>query len=386
MTKKHNLQNINFSKIVDQNINHDFYKKISEKIIQYIENNKSASFSELIAYVGGGERRVVRLLDQMVNLGILKYTNYKFTLPYNKNPGIKISDIRCNLCDSKVVNIEGKMKPLLNFMVKVLQQRPESTFIFDQRPVNLKTTVRRVAYAIWRGDIQNKRVAVIGDDDLTSIALARAYMAEEIVVFDIDDRILSLINKISKLHKLNIKTVKQDLLNKVPSIYSNHFDTFITDPTPTVKPLSLFTIRGLQMLIKKQGKVGYISLYPSHMDMNVDFQKILSKMNILITDLIPFFNQYEIINHTLSKNDKILIKKYGGSRKTISFYEYLMRIETTALTKPLKLKFSPIDLLGKATKQVLKKPIKDPVLRHNNKPSFITNYALNVKKIIERKH
>lgn len=384
MIKKNSPQNIDFLKIVDQGVNPDFYKKISEKIIQYIENNYTASFSELVTYVGGGERRVVRLLDQMINLGILKYTNYKFTLPYSKKSGIKISDIRCNRCDSKVINIEGKIKPLLNFMVKVLQQRPESTFIFDQRPVNAETTVRRVAYAIWRGDVQNKKVAVIGDDDLTSIALAQTHITEEIVVFDIDDRILKVINKISKLYKLDIKTVKQDLLNNIPSSYLNHFDTFITDPTPTIKPLTLFTIRGLQMLIKKQGKVGYISLYPSHMDMNVDFQKTLSKMNFLITDLIPFFNQYEIINYTLSKNDKILIKKYGGFQKTISFYEYLMRIETTDLTKPLTMKFSPADLLGKATKQVLKEPIKDPVLSRKNKASFITDYAQNLKKAVEQ--
>lgn len=384
MTQKNVVHSIDFSKVVDKGTDSSFYEIISSKIIQYIENNKSATFREIISYVGGGERRVIRLLDQMVKVGILKFASSKFALSYSKgNYKLTISDVRCGFCESKVVNIDGKMKPLLTFMKKVLQQRPKSTFIFDQRPVNPETTVRRVAYSILRGDLQNKKVAVIGDDDLTSIALARTGMASEIVVFDIDERILNLIDEISKLYKLNIKTVKQNLLKNTPSGYLNYFDTFITDPTPTVKPLTLFTVRGLQMLRKEQGRAGYISLYPFHMEPSADFQKVLSRMNILITDLIPFFNQYEVIRHTLSKTDIKLLDKYDGIQKGISFCEHLMRIETTAVTKPLAFKFSPIDLLGKATKQALEDPTKDPVLS-TDKPGFIKNYAATLKKIINK--
>lgn len=386
MIKKNSIQNIDFSKIVDDSKAPPFYKKIALKILDYIEGNNSASLQEILEYLGGGERRVVRLLDQMVSLGILEFKSSKFYIPHAKDSyQFTISDVRCNQCDSKMININGKIKILLNFMNKVQQDRPKPTFIFDQRPVNTETVVRRVAYAIWRGDLQNKKIAVIGDDDLTSVALAQIGMASEVVVFDIDERILNLINKISKSYNLNIKTIRRDFLKDTSSSYLNYFDTFITDPTPTVKPLSLFTVRGLQLLIKGSGRVGYISLYPSHMELNVDFQKVLSRMNILITDIIPFFNQYEIIEHTLSTTDLQLLKKYDPNRKSISFYEYLMRVETTNKSKIMPLKFSPDDLIGKATKQILEDPMKDPALSQTSKPEFINSYARNLKKLLNKK-
>lgn len=380
------IQNIDFSKIVDHGKDPSFYKKIALKILDYIESNNSTSLQEILAYVGGGERRVVRLLDQMVNLGILEFKSSKFYIPHIKDSyPFTISDARCSQCDSKVVNINGKIKTLLNFINRVQQDRPKPTFIFDQRPVNTETVVRRVAYTIWRNDLQNKKIAVIGDDDLLSIALAYTRMAREIVVFDIDERILSLIHDISMSYNLSIQVVKQDLVKDIPSSYLRYFDTFITDPTPNIKPLTLFTIKGLEMLAKEPAKAGYISLYPSHADLIVDFQKILSKMNILITDIIPFFNQYEIIGHTLSESDLKLLKKYDPHKKSISFYEYLMRVETTTQSKTLSVKFSPDDLIGKATKQILEDPMKDPVLSQTSKPEFIDSYARNLKKLLNKK-
>lgn len=380
------IQNIDFSKIVDSSKDPSFYKKIALKILDYIEGNNSASLQEILAYVGGGERRVVRLLDQMIASGILEFRFSKFISANIENTyTFKISDMRCYGCDSKVVTINKKLKPLLNFMNRIIKKRPKPTFIFDQRPVTTETVVRRVAYTIWRNDLQNKKIAVIGDDDLSSIALAYTRMAKEIVVFDIDERILSLINDISMFYNLNIQVVKQDLVKEIPLSYSRHFDTFITDPTPTIKPLTLFTVKGLEMLAKEPGKAGYISLYPSHADLIVDFQKILSRMNILITDIIPFFNQYEIIKYTLSESDLQLLKKYDPHKKSISFYEYLMRVETTSKSKTMPLKFSPDDLIGKATKQILEDPMKDPVLSQTSKPEFIDSYARNLKKLLNKK-
>jgi S-adenosylmethionine decarboxylase len=166
----------------------------------------------------------------------------------------------------------------------------------------------------------------------------------------------------------------------IPEAYLNHFDTFITDPTPTTKPLLLFTTRGLEMLEKAPGKTGYISLYPSHMASNTEFQSELSKMNILITDLIPFFNQYEVINQTLAEKDVELLKKYDGWGKTISFYEYFMRIQTERGVNVPHLNLSAADIMGKATKGILEKPSNDPVLAKSDTPDFIKEYAGTLEK------
>lgn len=387
MKNSSKINNIDFSKVVESGEPFLFYKELADSILRYLENNKKATFQEIIKYVGGSDRRTLRLLDQMVSMRIIEYKKPLFYCASETTQEIMISKIRCYKCDSMVADIRSskEMKDLLKFMKAIVTSRPEPTFIFDQRPVTPETTVRRVAYMLQRGDVQEKKVAILGDDDLTSIALAKTGLTKEIVVFEIDKRLLEYIEKISNNEKLNIKTVSQDLIKKFPQKYTNYFDTFLTDPTPTPKPITLFTSLGIKSLKRGRGSVGYVSLYPSHMEKELYFQKALSKMNVLVTDMIPYFGQYDFVKFTYSKSDLRLLKKYASKEQKISFWEYFMRFETTETTKPIEMKLTVLDLLGRATKRVLNDPSKDPVISDKNAPKFIKDSINQIKKLMEEK-
>lgn len=385
MKDENKLDLIDFSRVVEPGEPYIFYKEMAESIIKYIQNNGVSTFQEIIKYVGGSDRRVLRLLDQMVGLKLIKFRKPYFFPNQFKTVSIPISKVRCDNCNSMVVNIEGsrEMKNLLKFMKKVTVDRPTPTFIFDQRPVTPETTVRRVAYMLLRGDIQGKKVAILGDDDLTSIALAKTGVADKIVVFDIDLRLLDYIKKISEKENLKIKVVSQNLIKKFPNKYLNYFDTFLTDPTPTPKPITLFTSLGIKCLKKGNKSAGYVSLYPSHMEKGLYFQKALSRMNVLVTDIIPYFGQYDFVKFTYSDDDLKLLKKYDSGEQKISFWEYFMRFETTKKTNPVELKLTTLDLLGRATKRVLRDPSKDPVISGKNTPEFIRKSVKEIQKLMK---
>lgn len=379
------LDLIDFSRVVESGEPYVFYKEAADSIMDYLHNNNKSTFQEIVKYVGGSDRRILRLLDQMITLNLIKFKKPYFLPNVVKKVNIPLSKVRCNICDSMIVNIEGskKMKNLLKFTKKTVSHRPIPTFIFDQRPVTPETVVRRVAYMILRGDVQGKKVAILGDDDLTSLALAKAEVADEIVVFDIDPRLLNYIKKISRQEGLKIKVVSQDLIKKFPEKYTNYFDTFLTDPTPTPKPIILFTSLGIKSLKKGGGSIGYVSLYPSHMEKELYFQKALSEMNVLVTDMIPYFGQYDFVKFTYSDDDLKLLKKYSSGEQKISFWEYFMRFETTKTTKPIEMKLTALDLLGRATKRVLKDPSKDPVLNDKKTPDFIKKSVKEIKKLMK---
>jgi len=67
-------------------------------------------------------------------------------------------------------------------MKEIWRERPAPTFLFDQRPVTLVSSMCRVIYAYARGDFIPAwtNVAVIGDDDLSSIAWA--FFAKEMEI------------------------------------------------------------------------------------------------------------------------------------------------------------------------------------------------------------
>ena len=388
MSKMKLSKQIDFSKVVEINEPKSFYIDLTNSILKYLENNKKSSFQEIVKYVGGSDRRVLRLLNQMVINNLVDFSFPYFEIWTKKSNAnfINISDVRCTKCESMMVDIKSnsQMTKLLKYCKGIITNRPAPTFIFDQRPVTAETTVRRVAYMALRGDIQGKKVAILGDDDLTSIALAKTGLCKEIVVFEIDKRMLKYINEISKRDNLHIKTISQDLTKNIPQKYFGYFDTFLTDPTPTPKPITLFTSLGIKLLKKEKGAIGYVSLYPSHMERELKFQKSLARMNVLVTDMIPFFGQYDFVEFTYSKTDLELLDKYANNEQKISFWEYFMRFETTEKTKPIELNLSALDLLGRATRRVLNDPSKDPVLSDKNVPLFIKKSVMEIKKLMKK--
>ena len=140
----------------------------------------------------------------------------------------------------------------------------------------------------------------------------------------------------------------------------NYFDTFMTDPTPTEVPFIVFANVGINLLNKNKTSIGYFSYLSSGMFKEIGIQKAITKMGLLITDVIPFFTEYEFIKETYSQKDLALLKKYSNNNSEISFFEHLLRVETTKETEILKIDYTIEDLFGKATKKVLKNPNKDP--------------------------
>ena len=137
-------------------------------------------------------------------------------------------------------NLNKEYKKILSEMNKIAKSKPIPTFFYDQRPVTLTTTVKRAGYLDFKGDLHDKRIVLIGDDDLTSLAIGLTRKAREVVVFDIDERLIDFINNISKKLNLNVHAYRYDLTKEIPSEFSGKFDVFLTDPTPNKIAFELF--------------------------------------------------------------------------------------------------------------------------------------------------
>lgn len=367
---KIDLSEIDFSKVVEFSAETEFYKHVTLNILDYLKRNRKATYQQLIKFVEGNDRRVLRLLDQMVKAKLIHFKKPYFHLTKSAPNNQSFENLFCPNCESKMVNFIPSLKKIAAKMKKIYAQKPTPTFVFDQRPVNCLTTVRRVGYAIWRGDVHDKKIVFIGDDDLTSVALAFSGLASKITVFDIDKRLLDFIDKVAKENNLEIETVCADLTQGISIKYFGKFDVFMTDPTPREKSLAIFCDIGLELL-KPSGGIGYISANPSHSPKTLDLQKIVTKMNILITDSIPFFTEYDFNSFTFSQNDNQLLEKYSSSEDKITFYEYFIRMEVTEQSKKIPLKFTLEDIVGRAQKRVLNNPILDPVLSKGGKDAEI---------------
>jgi predicted methyltransferase len=136
----------------------------------------------------------------------------------------------------------------IEFLRSIQKPRPVPNREYDQFTATLETTARRSALLQFMGDIEGKRVLFLGDDDFTSIAIARYGTAEEITVLDIDKRILDGIGNISTQQKFEIKTIEYDARKILPRDFSGKYDVVFTDPPYTPNGISLFVSRAVEAL------------------------------------------------------------------------------------------------------------------------------------------
>lgn len=342
---------VDLKNVIENDFEEEIYNYYENKIIKYLKEYGETTFWDIIKNVGGSERRMIRLLNEMVSVGEISFNNSKFYLKNEKN---FISNCLCKECNGKRVNIDA-FENIMETLKTIWQNKPKATFYFDQRPVTLKTTLRRVAYLMSNEDIKNKKIIMLGDDDLTSIALALLKLDCEVVAVDADERLIQYINEVAKKYNLNLKGIVYNALNDTSEELKGKFDVLMTDPTPEKIPFTLFMNRAIE-LTKGEGSIIYTSIYSSAMKKTLDLQKIITDMNLYITDIIPRFTEYQSILELYTENDLKLFKKYGVTfnEDSICFTESLFRMEVTNETKKIKFKYKGSDIFGKATKRTIK--------------------------------
>ncbi|MCZ7547687.1 MAG: bis-aminopropyl spermidine synthase family protein [Anaerolineales bacterium] len=336
----------------------EFYQDISLQIIEFLHNNFTATYPEISKYVGGRELVLLRLLDEMVTNGELVFQDNSFSIPNYSTSTMRQHELLCKTCNGSLLDIaaiEEKIRPI---MEEIILTKPKPSFLFDQRPVTLETVLRRVGYLFWRGDMYRSDIALIGDDDLTSIAIALTRAPKKITVFDIDQRLIDFINKVASDQNLLIETHLVDINNELPKKYYNQYDVFITDPSPMKIPFTVFLNFGINLL--KNSGVGYISFQSSAMEPDLEFQNIITQSKLLLTDLIPYFTEYESIVETFTQKDLELLRLYNNSKKPIAFHESYCRVMKTKHSVTIPIKYTLKEMFGRATEMVIKKPAKDP--------------------------
>ena len=136
----------------------------------------------------------------------------------------------------------------VELLEKYADQRPSPVRKYDQFTATVETTSRRASLLNFFGDVTNKKMLFLGDNDFTSVAVANLHTASEIAVLDIDNRIIDKIDSISKSEKLDINSGHYDAGKTLPSSYSGKFDVVFTDPPYTTEGIKLFVSRAIQAL------------------------------------------------------------------------------------------------------------------------------------------
>ncbi len=256
-------------------------------------------FWEIVALSEEPLPLVVDIIDTLRREGYVKVNNGIVLTEKGKEfasrEGIVSTDeMLCRNCSGRGISIE-QFRDVLEEFNRIVKGRPMPKREFDQGFVTTDTVIARVAFMASRNDIQNKEIFVIGDDDLTSIALMLTNLPKRIAVIDIDKRLTDFIEKVSEeLNYNNIDIFTFDIRDDLPDYIKKKFDTFITDPPETLYAIKAFVGRGISSL-RAPGCAGYLGLTrrESSLDKWIEIEKLLvNEFGVVITDIIKNFNEY----------------------------------------------------------------------------------------------
>ena len=193
--------------------------------------------------------------------------------------------------------VSDTVTKLVSQFDELTKERPSPDYSLDQSHATSLTCFKRVMYFHQNDSIEGRDIAILGDDDLTSLAIILfstrfGLKINSLTVFDIDERILNFIESMSFKLNFEIRLNKIDFIGEIPQCYKNSQDVFITDPPYTVEGLTRFISVGAEMLKERTNGLGFVSYSNLIPVENARLFKNIASMGLSPQELIPAFNKY----------------------------------------------------------------------------------------------
>lgn len=193
-------------------------------------------------------------------------------------------------------SVWGELTAQYDKFVEIFKASPTSQDQdLNQGEMTPESLYRRLAWELTLGDVVGKKIVVLGDDDLASIALGLTRKAAQITVLEIDSRLCNYIEQVSRRENLSLRVVQQDLTKQLSPEFCGAFDTFVCDPPETRDGLLLFVEKGLTLLKAGDGHAGYFgsTIMEASLDKWKYWQRrLMCDYEIIFTHILPPFTLY----------------------------------------------------------------------------------------------
>jgi len=208
---------------------------------------------------------------------------------------------------------------------------------YDQFFATLNTSVAKIKVMEARDDIEGKRIALLGDDDLLSIVLGlQGKNYTQITVLDVDEDILATISKVVEEKGFkNIRTELYDARKVLRPDLRGRFDVVVTDPPYTTSGVRLFLERSLELLGSVEGKKIYFYYGSSFktLEKTIQIQELLTHYNLLINEKIDKFARYHGAESIGSASSLYLLETLKSTKQPLekpaeNIYTYQSRHES----------------------------------------------------------
>jgi predicted methyltransferase len=204
----------------------------------------------------------------------------------------------CPRCKGREIVISESLSPLVRDVARATRKAPPVRVDLDQCHCTVETKLRRVLALHEADALVSRRILVLGDDDLTSLAihsavrrLGSAATVAQLTVVDVDPKIVRFVRRELAGAPFPFACVKHDLAEPLPDDLVHSFDTVVTDPPFTVSAARLFLSRAVDALAGPGGNV-FFSFGSRRPEASFRVQRAMLEMGFAIRRLVRDFNEY----------------------------------------------------------------------------------------------
>jgi predicted methyltransferase len=204
----------------------------------------------------------------------------------------------CSACRGRGIALEGKPASVIAEIDRVAKRAPPARPELDQCHCTVETKLRRVLAMHEADALVGRRILLLGDDDLTSVAIHRVVRRfgspstiRHLAVVDIDPEIVSFVRHELRGSLFPVSTLRHDLRDPLPKRWRRAFDTVVTDPPYTIDAARLFLSRAAEALERRGGNV-FLSFGSKRPDASFHLQQTIGEMGFEIRRLMRDFNEY----------------------------------------------------------------------------------------------
>ncbi len=156
------------------------------------------------------------------------------------------------------------------------------------------TCLKRALFLAKNYELGGATILLLGDHDLTSLALAQITPRVAITVVDSDERILDYIETVAAQRGWTIRTLFADLRIELPRSVEASCDLVFTDPPYTPEGMRLFLARGLESLqpITSARLLCCYGFSERHPGLGLKVQSVFHDLHLVTEAILPHFNRY----------------------------------------------------------------------------------------------
>ena len=198
----------------------------------------------------------------------------------------------CPGCGGRRIALPPTIARLRPALAAVAEAAPPPLPELDQCHCTPKTKLRRVLAMHEADAIASRRILLLGDDDLISVTLLRfartfSVQIEELVVVDVDERLLAFIRDQLEDAPFRFRCVRHDLRQPI----EGQFDTVVTDPPYTATGAKLFLTRARHVLASEGADI-FFSFGSRRPGVQFAVQQTISQLGLEIRSMTRDFNDY----------------------------------------------------------------------------------------------